>query len=66
MSETNDPAGEEPRDPAAREGSLLIRMRQAFPVAWKHDELFRYALILSAVAWMVILFHAGSGTARLR
>ena len=48
------------------ERSLLIRLQEAFPVAWKHDELFRYALILSALAWLVILFHVSNGTTRYR
>ncbi len=40
---------------------LLVRLWETVPVAWKHDELFRYALILSILAWLVILSHAGSG-----
>ena len=51
-------AGGEPQRP------LLARLQDAFPVAWKHDELFRYALILSLLAWLVVLFHIGSGTTR--
>ena len=55
---TNDPIRGKPDKP------LLVRLRDAFPVAWKHDELFRYALVLSVLAWLVILFHIGSGTTR--
>ncbi len=45
---------------------LLTRLREAFPIAWRQDELFRYALILSMLAWLVILFHVGGGTTRYR
>ena len=64
---TNDRTYEKTDEADARSGrSLLIRLQKAFPIAWKHDELFRYALILSALAWLVILFHVGSGTTRYR
>ena len=45
---------------------VLVRLREALPVAWKHDELFRYALVLSFLAWLVILLHIGSGAPRFR
>ncbi len=43
---------------------LLVRLQEAFPIAWKHDELFRYALILSLLSWLVILYHVSNGTTR--
>ena len=58
--EKTDRVGETPDKP------LLGRLRGAFVVAWKHDELFRYALILSILAWLVILSHAGSSAAHYR
>ena len=55
---TTDPVRGGPERP------LLVRLRDAFPIAWKHDELFRYALVLSLLAWLVILVHLGNGTTR--
>ena len=46
------------------DGPLLVRLREAFSIVWKHDELFRYRLILSLVAWLTILLHLGNGTIR--
>ena len=46
--------------------AFLARLREAFPIAWKHDELFRYALVLSILAWLVILSHAGSNAGHYR
>ena len=54
---TDAPRGVPPRP-------LLVRLQEAFPVAWKQDELFRYALILSLLSWLVILYHVGNGTTR--
>lgn len=45
---------------------LLIRLREALPIAWKHDELFRYAPILGILARLVILPRIGGGTPRYR
>ena len=64
---TNDPGRDAPDGTGERPGkALLVRLRDAFPVAWKHDELFRYALILSILAWLVVLYHVGGGTPRYR
>ena len=58
IDRTTDPLERAPERP------LFIRLREAFPIAWKHDELFRYALVLSLLAWLVILVHLGNGTTR--
>ncbi|MGI4802792.1 MAG: hypothetical protein ACRYG8_53930 [Janthinobacterium lividum] len=64
---TNDPILEKTDETKTESCKpLLVRLREALPIAWKHDELFRYALILSILAWLVILFHVGSGTTRYR
>ncbi len=36
----------------------LLRLRDAAPLAWKHDQIFRYMLAVAVVAWTVILLHA--------
>lgn len=36
-------------------GSLTERLKAAFPVAWKHDEIFRYSLILGVIALALCL-----------
>ncbi len=64
---TNDPTYEKTDEAETKpDRPLLIRLQEAFPIAWKHDELFRYALILSALAWLVILFHVSNATTRYR
>lgn len=60
----NDPTDEKTDEAVKPDKPLLVRLREAFPIAWKQDELFRYALVLSVLAWLVILLHVGDGTTR--
>lgn len=43
----------------ANSKAWVQRMRRAAPLAWRHDQVFRWAVIVSGIALAVLLTQAG-------